>query len=71
MNSSSNPNSAYFVASNYEPRPNVAVSTRDVVTPGNRPIAFAKQHQAKKPSIDTQDPLRYLEVAGSELNNHE
>ncbi|KAK2761740.1 Chromatin structure-remodeling complex protein rsc9 [Arachnomyces sp. PD_36] len=65
MNSSSNPNSAYFVASNYEPRPQVPISTREVITPGNRPILFAKHRERRRALIDTQDPLRYLEVAAS------
>ena len=42
-NPSSNPNNSSFTISNYEPRPQIPLTLRPVLTPGNNPILFKEK----------------------------
>ena len=48
LNSSSNPNSNSFTVANYEPRSQVPLTLRPVVTPGNNPNLFKERQRMLK-----------------------
>lgn len=73
MNPAANPQSAQFAVDSWEGKDNrqVPMSTREVPTPGNRPLMFSHvRDPSKMPrQLDYQDPyfpLRYLEVPRSQ-----
>lgn len=72
VNPAANPQSAQFVVDSWEGKDNrqVPMSTREVPTPGNRPVIFSHlRDPSKMPrQLDYHDPyfpLRYLEVPRS------
>ncbi|KAH0559309.1 hypothetical protein GP486_004172, partial [Trichoglossum hirsutum] len=46
INSSSNPTSMSFTVANYEPRPQMPLTLRPVITPGNNPELFKQKQRA-------------------------
>ncbi|KAI9776403.1 MAG: Chromatin structure-remodeling complex protein rsc9 [Geoglossum umbratile] len=50
VNSSSNPNSMSFTVANYEPRPQMPLTLRQVVTLGNNPELFRQRQKALRES---------------------
>ncbi|KAI9765447.1 MAG: Chromatin structure-remodeling complex protein rsc9 [Geoglossum simile] len=50
VNSSSNPNSMSFTVANYEPRPQMPLTLRPVITPGNNPELFKQRQKALRDS---------------------
>ncbi|KAH0536936.1 hypothetical protein FGG08_006238 [Glutinoglossum americanum] len=46
INSSSNPTSMSFTVANYEPRPQMPLTLRPVITPGNNPELFKQRQKA-------------------------
>lgn len=72
-NPAANPQSAQFAVESWDGKgqAQLPMSTRDVPTPGNRPVLFASLYDrskvAKQPNFyDPYFPLRYLEVPRSE-----
>ncbi|RDW75265.1 hypothetical protein BP6252_06407 [Coleophoma cylindrospora] len=47
-NPSSHPENMSAAVSNYEPRQQIPLPLRPVVTPGNNPVEFARRHEAQK-----------------------
>lgn len=77
MNPVANPQSAQFVVDNWEGKDQrqLPMSTKEVPTPGNRPLVFAHLRDPSKVprQLDYYDPyfpLRYLEVPRSQFYPH-
>ena len=73
LNPAANPNSAQFAVESWDGKgqAQLPMSTREVLTPGNRPALFAsiydRSKTAKQPDFyDPYFPLKYLEVPRSE-----
>ena len=47
-NASSNPNSMSFSIANYEPRPQMPLTLRGVITPGNNPTLFKERQRISR-----------------------
>lgn len=51
LNTSSNPNSMSFAIANYEPRPQMPLTLRGVITPANNPTMFKERQRIIKEAI--------------------